>query len=96
MYRQQHFGLPVEIEAEWKQLLVAVEPSIERGINLGISRLKDAFQEYENSREEWFLLKKHKLEELLEAEKNKQLSDRLLQIINNRFVYGCSMFWPIA
>jgi hypothetical protein len=71
-------------EAEWKQLLLAVEPSVERGVNLGIHTFKQVLEEYQKALDEWFHHKKDKLQQLLAPDRNRQWNDRFSESLKYR------------
>jgi len=53
-----------------------VEPSVERGVNLGIHTFKQVLEEYQKALDEWFHHKKDKLQQLLAPDRNRQWNDR--------------------
>ncbi|GJQ15919.1 hypothetical protein GpartN1_g7710.t1 [Galdieria partita] len=74
---------PLGGKVEWRQLLLAVEPNVERGMNLGVYSLKEALREYDEALEKWFLWKKDNLQQLLDSDKNNQLSNIISESLNN-------------
>ncbi|GJD07211.1 hypothetical protein Gasu2_15820 [Galdieria sulphuraria] len=84
MYSLRHStSHPLGREADWRQFLLAVEPSVERGMNLGVYSLKNALQEYEKSLNEWFLWKRDKLQMLMGSESNSQLRNIVSESIKD-------------